>query len=146
MSEQNKKADGSTTQLMSKLLKSSAVEPFIESHVSALNIQPFHHQLRFLMAEKHVSTSLLQTLTHMDQSYCYMLQNGRRKPSREMVFRIALALKLSIEETNQLLNALEMRALYARDQRDAIIVFALIHSLTLDDVNDKISQFKLKLI
>lgn len=139
-----KKMRDSTTQLMSRLMKSPDITPFLEANSEDLVIIPFHHTLRDLLARMNQPANKLYQRTGMDQSYCYMLLSGKRSPSRDTVLRLAVALELAVEDANELLNSVAQRTLYPRDQRDAVVVFALLHQITLEATNHKLEALGLK--
>ena len=56
----------------------------------------------------------------------------------------AIAAKLTIEETNDLLKYARESKLYARDRRDAIIIFALNSNLNIYETNDLLAGNTLK--
>ena len=68
---------------------------------------------------------------NLDRSYGYQLFNGTRRPSRELLLRLALLLKLG-EEAQRLLKIAGRQPLYARNRRDAAILYALTHGLTAE--------------
>jgi transcriptional regulator with XRE-family HTH domain len=71
--------------------------------------------------------------SQINESYGYQLFNGKRQPSRSKVIQLALGLSLTLEETNRLLKLAEKSELYVKDQRDAVVMFALNKKWTLYD-------------
>ena len=72
---------------------------------------------------------------NLDRSYGYQLFNGTRRPSRELLLRLALLLKLG-EEAQRLLKIAGRQPLYARNRRDAAVLYALTHGLSAEDVGE----------
>ncbi len=68
---------------------------------------------------------------NMERSYTYQILNGRRKPTRNFLLRIAIFLKLPLEETQRMLSIAQRPQLYPRNRFDAVIIFALEHNMTL---------------
>lgn len=62
--------------------------------------------------------------------------SGRRTPSRDRLLCLCIGLGASTEETQSLLQQAHHAPLYARDKRDAVLLFGLSHSLTLPEIND----------
>ena len=73
---------------------------------------------------------------NLDRSYGYQLFNGTRRPSRELLLRLALLLKLGEDEAQRLLKIAGRQPLYARNRRDATLLYALTHGLTAEDVGE----------
>ena len=76
----------------------------------------------------------------MDRNYAYQLFNGTRRPTRNFLLRLALLLKLPEEETQRLLKVAGRPALYARNRRDAAVLYGLTHGLTADDTQELLDK------
>lgn len=72
---------------------------------------------------------------NMDRSYTYQILSGRRNPTRNFLLRIAIFLKLPLEETQRMLSIAQRAQLYPRNRFDAAIIFALEHEMTLEETN-----------
>ena len=69
---------------------------------------------------------------NLDRSYGYQLFNGTRRPTRDFLLRLALLLRLSEAAAQRLLKIAGRQPLYARNRRDAAILYALTHGLTAE--------------
>lgn len=67
---------------------------------------------------------------NLDRSYGYQLFNGTRRPPRNMLVTLALHLELGEKEAQRLLKLAGRPPLYARNRRDAALLYALHHHLT----------------
>lgn len=72
---------------------------------------------------------------NMDRSYTYQILGGRRNPTRNFLLRIAIFLKLPLEETQRMLSIAQRAQLYPRNRFDAAIIFALEHEMALEETN-----------
>ena len=72
----------------------------------------------------------------LDRSYGYQLFNGTRKPTQDFLLRLALLLKLREEEAQRLLKVAQRQPLYARNRRDAAVLYGLTHGLTADETQE----------
>lgn len=61
----------------------------------------------------------------LDRSYYYQILRGSRKPGRSKVLAMALAGRLTVEETQRALRLAGCAGLYARVRRDLILLFCL---------------------
>ena len=77
---------------------------------------------------------------NMDRSYAYQLFNGTRRPSRDLLLRLALLLKLREDEAQRLLKIAGRQPLYARSRRDAAVLYALTHGLTMEEAQDLLAE------
>ena len=65
----------------------------------------------------------------------------RRNPSRNKLLQLAFAMKLSLRETNRLLQAGGCNELYCKNRRDAIIIFCINHGETLQTADEQLYAF-----
>ena len=88
------------------------------------------------MAEKSVCAKDLIVKTTLSQSHIYQILSGTRAPGRDVLLSIALALSLSLEETQRLLLLGQMGALYPKVRRDAAIICCIEQRLDLFKTNE----------
>lgn len=60
----------------------------------------------------------------------------KKLKKRECAINLAITLKLSYEETQELLNSCDELELYSRDRRDSIVIWAIYHGKELEEVNE----------
>lgn len=82
----------------------------------------------------------------LDRAYVYQIFSGEKTPSRDKLIAIAFGLKLSDDETQKMLKISGNRELYARDKRDALILFALQHKKTIWDTNELLYSHNLTVL
>ena len=87
--------------------------------------------LRDLLDRADVSASDWIAAADISRSYGYQILRGERIPGRDILLRTALALHLSVEETQRLLTLGGCAVLYPRIRRDAAVIFALNQNLSL---------------
>ena len=91
--------------------------------------------LKFLLAEKNLKMSEVVKASQLG-SYAYKIFNGERKNnSRTKILSLAFAMKLSVQETNRLLYYANAKKLYAKDDWDDVIIFALNNGYDIARVN-----------
>ena len=79
-------------------------------------------------------------LNHMERSYTYQILNGRRKPTRNFLLRIAIFTGLSLDETQKMLTIAQRPQLYPRNRFDAAIIFSLEHKMSLDETYELLEE------
>lgn len=122
---QMKKDDSMTEILKSKLLESEDVSEFIEHHEDNLDVVTFSDYLYIVLEKRNYKISEALQMSQLSESYGYQIFNGKRQPSRDKVLQLALGINLTLEETNRLLMLAGKSELYVKNQRDAVIMFAL---------------------
>lgn len=61
----------------------------------------------------------------MNEIYAYQIISGARRPSRDKLLCLCIAMRATLEETQDLLIHGGFAPLYVRSQRDNIIIFAI---------------------
>ncbi len=96
---------------------------------------PLLEYLSALLEERGLTVREVIRLCNLDRSYGYQLFNGTRRPTRDTLLTLALALHLPEAEAQRLLKIGGRQPLYARNRRDAAMLYALTHNLGLDEAN-----------
>lgn len=92
--------------------------------------------IKLKMSEKEVTTKDLIIKTALSQSHIYQILSGSRAPGRDVLINIALALSLTLEETQRLLLLGQAGALYPKVLRDAAIICCIEQQLDLIETNE----------
>lgn len=71
----------------------------------------------------------------MERSYGYQIFNGTRKPTRNILIRLAVLLRLDLDGANRLLKIGRKEVLYPRIRHDAAVIFAIEQGLSLEQLD-----------
>ena len=85
-----------------------------------------------LLAEREISVKDAIRALGLDRTYGYQLFNGTRRPTRNVLIRLAALLELDLAGTNRLLQIGGKQPLYPRVREDAAAIFAIEKRLPLD--------------
>lgn len=135
-SKKTEKKQKNTTQELLNLLESGSLSQFLEEQADHVQPLTFSQHLAALMEERGLTPAKLGELALLSRSFTYQLCSGVRTPGRDVVLRLALVLKLDLEETQRLLRTACRGALYPRVRRDAVFIFAMQQGLNLFDTNE----------
>lgn len=92
-----------------------------------------HILINKYIAEKKAAHADIIRKLNVERCYGYQLLNGKRVPTRIQLVKIALLLKLTLDETQKLLRAAGKEVLYARNLTDAKIIHVIEHDLPFDE-------------
>lgn len=97
-----------------------------------------------LCAER--KTTREQVIQHagIERSYGHQLFNGIRRPSRDKALQLAFGFSLDSEQTQALLRSAEVGQLTPRTKRDAVILYGLMHQLSLKDTQKLLTHYSLR--
>lgn len=130
---------GTTDKLISELFRTDNIDAFLRAHEWELVVPSFASYITRLCKQKNMTISKALDNADIGTSFGYALFNGARKPSRDTVIKLAIALGLNLDDTQKLLSAAGFGGLYPKIKRDAVIIFALQRGYTLYQIQDQLS-------
>lgn len=118
-----------------KSLKSYAAET---EHFSELSFTDYYNSLPEVKRRKYPD---LIRESGIERTYFYQIMNGNRRPGRDKVILLALAAHLTMEETQRALELSCLGILYARNRRDAILIYAVTKLLSATEAQELLERF-----
>lgn len=114
-----------TDELKHEIRAATAIEDYLKSNRDNLNLRSLPEHLAFLLSRKGISKAEVVRGSLLSRAYVYQIFSGEKTPSRDRLIALAFGMGLSEDEAQSLLKVSKNRELYARDERDAVILFAL---------------------
>lgn len=102
--------------------------------------------LEYLNERVHDSLAKIIEQTTLQRNYAYQIFNGTRLPGRDKLLQIGLAMQLSLDEINHLLSLSNNGNLYPKVKRDAIVIYAIHHHLSVIDTNLLLQENKQEIL
>ncbi len=133
-----------TQQLENELSEADNVKTFLDANAENFRQFTLADYLRNLLDEKNLIKAQVIRNSQLDEGYAQHIFGGRKNPSRNKVLSLALAMELSPKETDYLLYYAKQNKLYARNERDAVIAFALETHKTVLQANELLTDLKLE--
>ena len=127
-----------TDTLQQKLMSTNNLDRFLTENDASFRDVPLQEAIQRIFDEKGMSKAQLAKQSGISEVYLHQLFSGRRFPSRSRLLCLCFGLGATVDEAQSLLQQARHAPLYSRDRRDAIIIFALSHHMTLFEVNDKL--------
>lgn len=127
-----------TDTLQQELMSTNNLDRFLTENDASFRDVPLQEAIQCIFDEKGMSKAQLAKQSGISEVYLHQLFSGRRFPSRSRLLCLCFGLGATVDEAQSLLQQARHAPLYSRDRRDAIIIFALSHHMTLFDVNDKL--------
>lgn len=126
----------STEELNHQIEEATNIEDFLNANREFMLSGSLSQHLTALLAEKKISKADVVRGSLLDRAYVYQIFSGERRPSRDKLLALSFGLRLTVDETQKMMKLSGNRELYARDQRDAVILFALRHHKTIMETNE----------
>ena len=133
----------SEDELEEQIKCSDSFEKFWKKHKDHIVDLPLSEYLNRLRKEKKLKRSEVVVRTGLDRGYVYEIFAGKKKPSRDKLITIAFGMKLSEEETQEMLRLSGHRELWPKDERDALLLFAIQRGMSLDEVHTELEHYGL---
>lgn len=127
-----------TDTLQQELMSTNNLDRFLTENDASFRDVPLQEAIQRIFDEKGMSKAQLAKQSGISEVYLHQLFSGRRFPSRSRLLCLCFGLGAMVDEAQSLLQQARHAPLYSRDRRDAIIIFALSHHMTLFEVNDKL--------
>jgi transcriptional regulator with XRE-family HTH domain len=136
--------DKSTDLLLSELNHIQSLTDFQKNNEEELIVPDALEKLLQAAAANNLTKADLVKRSGIDRTYAYHLLSGEKKLTRDKLILLALAASLSLAQIQPLLKYAGVRELYARDKRDATLIFAFNKKLAVYEVEELLEDFKLK--
>lgn len=126
----------STEELNHEISMATDIEDYLTANRNQLLSGSLSEYLQSLLFAKQMKKADVVRGSCLDRGYLYQIFAGQRLPSRDKLLAIAFGLTLSADETQKLLKFSGDGELYARNERDAIILFSLLQGFSLLRTNE----------
>ena len=127
-----------TDDLRQELMSSPNLDEFLSDNEKNFSNESIPEILNSLLSEKNISKATLAKQSGISEVYLHQIFAGRRNPSRNRLLCLCYGLNASLDETQELLKLCGVAQLYSANRRDAILIFGLVHSISLFEINDKL--------
>ena len=133
-----------TEQLENELTEADDVKSFLNDNAENFRQLTLAEYLRCSLNEKNLTKAQVIRDSQIDEGYAQHIFGGRKNPSREKILSLALAMGLTPKETDYLLYYAGHNKLYARNERDAVLTFALENHKTVLQTNELLEDLKMR--
>lgn len=131
-----------TDELMNILMSKEDLPQYIEENSNEFLQSSLCQYLNQLQTEHGLKKGDIIADALVERSYGYQIFSGRKEmPSRDVLISFALAMKLSLDETQSLLRIAHMAMLYPRVKRDSIILHSIAKHETVIQCNTALESY-----
>lgn len=122
-----------TVQILNKIESANSWEE-LGNILEGLEEVTFGDRLSELCVKYQTKPSQLQVNVPIAKSMFYDVLKGVKNPGKETVIKIGMALKINVDEMNELLKLSGHSILYPRKKEDAIIIFGIKNHKSINDI------------
>lgn len=125
-----------TAEMLELLARAEDIGVFMEEHAASYQDLTFSGYLDHLMRSKNLKKAQVIKASGLNESFAYQIFSGYKSPSRDKLLALAIGMQLTLTECQRFLKLASVSELYAKNRRDAIIIFGLQKGLRLVEIND----------
>lgn len=129
-----------TGELENELKTADSADEYLIQNSDYLLRQSISDALNDALYRADMTISKVIKDSGLTRSHVYHIFGGKRMPSRDKLIAIAFGLGLGCDETNALLKKCRFAPLYAKDARDAVIMFNLAHNKDVFETNSDLEE------
>lgn len=130
----------STQELLTALSNTKDLDAFLEENKMYFRHEHLSDFLRRYMDGKGMKRRDLILASQLEEVYAYQILNGIKTPRRDKVLCLLLAMHVTLEECQTLLKVCGYPPLYAKNERDAVLIYALRNGLSVIETQERLDQ------
>ena len=127
-----------TEDLKEGLIRADDLDAFLSQNNDSFDETDAQDLLRSLLERSGLSKAELARRSGVSEVYVHQLFSGIRHPSRDRLICLALGMSVTLDEMQELLRRLGHAELYAKEKRDAIIIYGISHGQSLQELTDSL--------
>ena len=135
-----------TSTLMKRLFKTKHLDTFLKQNEQNMQAAGFDQMIRSLCEERGLVPEQVILQAEIDRTYGHQRFSGVRRPSRDKVIQLALAMELGVDETQKLLRSAGKSELYPRLKREAVILYCVRKRASVLDTQEMLSGYGFSLL
>lgn len=125
-----------TDDIRKELTEAPDLNEYLSENQAYFSSESVQELLNELYQKTDMTKAELARRSGVSSVYLHQLFAGKRNPSRDRLLCLAIGMGSTFEDTQRLLRQSGFTELYARDKRDAIILYGITHQQKLQEVND----------
>jgi hypothetical protein len=126
----------STDELLNILDKNKSISAYLSDNKDEFLSEGLADYLNRLLKEKQLKKAEVIKASLINTVYGYQIFSGLKAPSRDRLIQLAIGMHLNLEETQRLLKIGGGSALYPRNKRDSVIIYAINNAYSVLDCDE----------
>lgn len=143
MAETPKKTTG---ELLAELQNTKEFTRYREENLKVFEKRSLSEDLSALLKEKNLKKADVIREAEMSDVFAYQIFSGLRKPSREKLLLLLIAMHLSFEETQAVLKRQGYGLLYAKNESDCVVIYGICHGYNVMKINELLYDLGLPIL
>lgn len=136
----------STQELLTALSQTKDLDAFLEENRPYFRHDHLSDFLMRYMEQKGMKRTEVIRASQLGEVYAYQILNGIKYPKRDKVLCLLLAMHVTLEECQTLLKVCGYPPLYAKNERDAMLIYAFNNNMTVMEAQEELDQAGMELL
>lgn len=124
-----------TDEIQQEIQSTDNIYDVLDNNHESFRFEELSDYLKGLLERKNIKPADAIRKSGLDRSYGHQIISDKKAPSRDKLIALSFGMGLELDEVNDLLKVSRNRTLYARDQRDAVIIYAFTNKLSIIETN-----------
>ena len=146
--EVGKKPAGSngidTKNLLDDLKDNKSLTEFFKENKEVFADMSIGEYIAAEIERRNITKSKVIRSSGINKRFFFDILNGKKSPSRRYIIRIFLALQMDFNDVQWYLKATDYPQLYAKNKRDAVIIYCFAHHLSVKECNKMLNNIGLE--
>ena len=125
-----------TDELMNEINQSNNIDKYLKDNSDYMLDRGLSEILESIIDKKGLKKSLVIKKAEISEVYGYQIFSGVKKPLRDKLLSICIAMELTLEETQDVLKHGSFALLYPKNKRDSIIIYGINNNLSVCEINN----------
>lgn len=135
-----------TDEMQQEIQSTDNIYDVLDNNHESFRFEELSEYLKELLERKNIKPAEAIRKSGIDRCYGHQIISGKRVPSRDKLIALSFGMGLELDEVNDLLKISRNRTLYARDQRDAVIIYAFTNKLSIIETNQLLFDKDIEII
>lgn len=132
-----------TTRIVEELKLCPDFKTFYNENRDSMVSCTLSQMLDELIEKKELKKSEIVKASELSDVYAYQIFSGKRIPERNKLICLAIAMKLGLDEIQQLLRCAGYSPLYVKIPFDSIVLYGICNKLTVIQINELLYEYDL---
>ena len=133
-----------TKELLEKLGNKKSLTAIFDENKSLFSDMSIGEYIAAEIDRRGITKTKVIKASGINKRFFFDILSGKKNPSRRYIIRLFLAMQLNLNDIQWYLRATDYPQLYARNKRDAVIIYCINHKLSVDECNRMLNNVGLE--
>ncbi len=135
-----------TTKIVEELGLCADFNDFYNENKDYMITSSLSEMLSSLLESKQLKKAQVIRKAELSEVYAYQIFSGLRVPERNKLLCLAVAMELSLEETQTLLKCAGYSPLYVKLPFDSVVLYGICKKMTVVEINGLLYEYDLEML